>query len=671
MTNDKLAKWQEVLTRDEAAWNAIAEKFDGREALYFGDHALKAIVEDDPKTVTPYCRNIVSELIEAQVDPSVPQPKVSAETEEQEELAKVVEDKLRNELDRMPMEAYNDLMERVVRIQGGGFYLVEWDNSAGGPGHVGELCVTPLHPKQIVPQAGVYTGIQDMDHISVKLPQTKERIWQRYHVDVYDEAEEDPEIRGADSSTVSDLVTQNIVFYCNKKGGVGLYSWVNDTELCDLEDYQARRLPRCKKCGQLWTDGFEVLPEPTLDGTPPAGGAKKAEKGVCPYCGSRSFEETEEEFEEIWLPIKLRNGTELPGAELRLVESEPGVWVEELVPNRIPFYKPDVFPVVLIRNVSVYGKLLGESDVDRIADQQNVINRLNAKILDILLKSGSYITLPDDPGIKLDAGDMKPWRVANVAELKDFQVFNMTADISQLLEFRHQVYEEARQQLGITDSFQGRRDPTAQSGIAKQFSAQQAEGRLFSKRVAKAAGWSVMFEVMFKFLLAYTDEPRPVVRQGVKGDPEYDVFNRYDFLKRDANGNWYWDDRLLFAVDESAPLASNRAAMWQEVTAFYQAGAFGDPTQTATQILFWEKMELLHYPGASDTRQYLQEKQRQEQAAAMAAAEMQREAMNQQAQAEREKQAYEAMRQARQDAERTAQTINRQNQPTINPAERR
>jgi hypothetical protein len=671
MTNEKLARWQEILTRDESAWSAVASQFDGREALYFGAHSLKPIVEDDPKTTTPYCRNIVCELIEAQVDPSVPQPKVSAETEAQEELAKIVEDKLRNELDRMTVEAHNDLMERIVRIQGGGFYLVEWDNAAGGPGHVGELCLTPLHPKQIVPQAGVYTGIQDMEHICVKLPQTKEKIWQKYHVDVYDEPEEAPEVRGAESTTVSDLVTQNIMFHRNKKGGIGLYSWVNDKELCDLEDYQARRLPRCRKCGQLWTDGFEVLPEPTLDGSPPAGGARKAEKGVCPYCGSKAFEETEEEAEEIWLPVRLRNGTELPGAELKLTESEPGVWVEELVPNRIPFYKPDVFPVILLRNVSVYGKLLGESDVDRIADQQNTINRLNAKILDILLKSGSYMAIPDDPGIKLDAGDMKPWRVGDIADMQKFQVLSMTADISQLVAFRQEVYEEARQQLGITDSFQGRKDSTAQSGIAKQFSAQQAEGRLLSKRVAKAAGWSMMFEVMFKFLLAYTDEARPVVRQGITGEPEYDVFSRYDFLKRDKNGAWYWDDRLLFAVDESAPLASNRSAMWQEVTAFYQAGAFGDPTQTATQILFWEKMDFLHYPGASDTKKYLQEKQKQEQAAAVAAAQMQREAMKQQEEAEREKQAYEVQRQARQDAERTAQTINSQNKPTINPSERR
>ena len=39
-----------------------------------------------------------------------------------------------------------------------------------------------------------------------------------------------------------------------------------------------------------------------------------------------------------------------------------------------------------------------------------------------------------------------------------------------------------------------------------------------------------------------------------------------------------------------------------------QTGAFGDPTRTDTLILFWSKMEQLHYPGAGTTKKYLEEK---------------------------------------------------------------
>ena len=45
-----------------------------------------------------------------------------------------------------------------------------------------------------------------------------------------------------------------------------------------------------------------------------------------------------------------------------------------------------------------------------------------------------------------------------------------------------------------------------------------------------------------------------------------------------------------------------------------QTGAFGDPAATETLILFWSKMEMLHYPGAAETKKYLEERQQREQA---------------------------------------------------------
>lgn len=44
-----------------------------------------------------------------------------------------------------------------------------------------------------------------------------------------------------------------------------------------------------------------------------------------------------------------------------------------------------------------------------------------------------------------------------------------------------------------------------------------------------------------------------------------------------------------------------------------QTGAFGDPSSTETLILFWSKMEELHYPGAGETKKYLEKRLQQEQ----------------------------------------------------------
>ena len=186
-----------------------------------------------------------------------------------------------------------------------------------------------------------------------------------------------------------------------------------------------------------------------------------------------------------------------------------------------------------------------------------------------------------------------------------------------------QVYEEARQIIGITDSFQGRTDRTATSGKAKEFAAAQSAGRLESKRVMKDAAYAALFEAMFKFKLAYTDEPRPVVSNDIHGNAQYETFNRYDFLEQDAAGEWCWNDQFLFSCDTSAPLASNREAMWQETRMNLQTGAFGDPAQIQTLILFWTKMELLHYPGAGETRAYLEEELHKQQLQQQMAMQMQ------------------------------------------------
>ncbi len=649
----KLALWQSRLSVNQAAYADELSQMDRREELYRGTHDISPIVVGEKKDKTPHVRNLCAELIESQVSSSIPQPKVTALRKEDEGRAKLIEDMLRAELDRLPFEAINDMMERTVPIQGGAALLLEWDNTRRTHYTVGELTVSALHPKQVIPEDGVYSWIEDMDFVILKLPQTKEYIRRRYGVNVTDESESEADVRtSTGEGTADELVTQYVAYYRNESGGIGLYSWVNDTELENLEDYQARRLRRCVKCGAV--EPMEALPSeeqvtdgllPGMDGIlftdtevtdaeerfetakPSTGGRGKK---VCPYCSSDKWEERVEEFEEIYMPIPLSGGGEIPGASPTVIPSETefsedGMPIMQtvLMPTLIPFYKPNIFPVILQKNVSVYGRFLGDSDMDKIASQQNTTNRIEAKIIDKLVKSGSYITLPDRASVRNDAEDMKVIRIGNAADKALIGVYDMQGSIEQDMAYLAEIYEEARQVIGITDSFQGRQDRTATSGKAKEFAAAQSAGRLESKRVMKNAAYASLFEAMFKFKLAYTDEPRPVVSRDIHGDTQYDTFNRYDFLEKDEAGQWCWNDRFLFSCDATAPLASNREAMWQETRMNLQTGAFGDPTNLSTLILFWSKMEMLHYPGASETRAYLEEELKRQEVAAERAAVMQ------------------------------------------------
>ena len=634
---DKLLEWQRRFDHNKTRYEAQLARMEEREELYRGGRTLKPLTEKDTgaegkNQKTPHVRNIIAENIESQVNSNLPMPKVTARRKEDEHLAKLIEDMIRNELNRMPFEYLNDMQERTVPLQGGSFYHVEWDNTKGSHTTVGELDISARHPRQVIPQDGVFTAIEDMDYIFLELPTTKESVKRRYDVDVSEENEENPEARGGDGTPADDMVTQIIALYRNEKGGIGLYSWVRQTELADIEDYQARRLPRCKSCGQLQpVEGAEVT---EMDGEI----HQWHKGGSCPRCGSWDWENREEEYQEIWEPvIRIRNGQPVevvPGAH---EEYDPETGLVTVVPAKVPYFKPDVYPLVLQRNVSIDGQLLGDSDADKIEDQQNTINRLEKKVIDRLIKAGSRILMPGQARHRVDPKDSEIWYVDNMQDMSMMQVKDFTGNLQYELGYMAQVYEESRQAIGITDSFQGRSDTTAKSGVAKQFAAAQSAGRMESKRVMKDAAYADIFRLIFLFKLAYADEPRPVVSQDSKGNTTYSEFSKWDFLERDADGQYYWNTDFLFATDTSAPLANNRERMWQETINLFSAGCFGNPQDPETLVALWTKLELLHYPGASDTRGYLEEKLEQQMLAQQQAVAMQqREAMMAQRMQQRE-----------------------------------
>ena len=651
---EKLELWQGRLGAAESAYAAESARFDEREKIYRGRRETSPLTRDDKEKTAVHVRNLAMEMIESQVDSSIPMPKVTARREADQPLAKIIEDMLRCELDRLPMEEINDMISRTVPIQGGAAYLIEWDNTLRTHYSVGEIWVSGIHPKQLVPQPGIYTSIEDMDWVILKLPQTKEYIRRKHGVELEDESESEPEVKGVAADTADDMVTEYCAYYRNDDGGIGKYSWVNDVELEDFEDYQARRIDTCSACGST-----DIVFE---DG-----------KKTCRDCGSHNIKSEAMDEEEIWQPIERGFGKPpIPGATAAperagsslLPQLAGGMFPRMGVsggsePTRIPYYKPDLFPVILQKNVSVYGQLLGASDLDAIEDQQNTTNRIESVIIDKLVQSGSYMTLPDKVGIRVDPEHGKVIRFSNPADVAGIQVYDMEGSIQQDMAYLGQVYEEARQMIGITNSFQGRVDTTATSGKAKQFAAAQSAGRLESKRVLRDTAYASMFEAMFKFRLAYTDEPIPIRREDPDGTIVYEEFNRYDFLEQDADGEWYWNDAFLFSVDPTTPLAQNREAMWQETRLNFSSGAFGNPQDLNTLILFWRKMEALHYPDAGQTRMYLEAQlQRQQE-------------MQQQQMMQAQQMAQQAEQAARQDAARTAMEQTASNRAALDSIDRR
>lgn len=597
---EKLQFWKERLAEAEGSWDEQRPKMQRRERLYRGEEMLRPIVKEDTDLAGKawngnYKYNIVFENVEAQVSTAIPYPKVTAVREEDQALARKIEQYLMNEIDRINMEEINDLSERVNIIQGGVGYLVEWDESRRRHFSAGENTVQVIHPMRFTPQPGVYSSPEDMDYFILRLSVTTGYIRRRYQKEVAQTQEEDSELRGENSGTAQDMMTQYKCYYRNKAGGVGLFSWCGDTVLEDMEDYQARRITRCAACGAIRPlEGEKVQDQ----------GGKEVpyENGPCPSCGARRWEDGELEFQEILDGFETEAGVTVPGLELKM-ENGAGLWA----PTRVPFYKPKLFPIVVQKSVSLYDQLLGNSDVDVIADQQNAVTRLDLKALKKVVKSGTKVTLPNKAAFEITGEEQDVWRLESPADKSMIDTYEFSGDVGTPMNLRGQIYKDAQNLLGITDSYLGRVDPTATSGKAKQFSAGQSAGRFQSKRVMKEAAFAAIYERMFKNFLAYADEPRTVRGKNSKGEPEYQMISRWDFLQVDEDtGNYWWNDNFLFSVDSATNLERNREAMWEETRINFQSGTFGDPATDEARGMFWTVMNKHHYPGAAEMREYFE-----------------------------------------------------------------
>lgn len=517
-------------------------------------------------------RNIVYELIESQVDTSIPMPKVRAIHEEDEGLALKIEQFLQNEILTNRFKEMNDMQERVVPTEGGDFFLVEWDNTKGYHCNIGDLSVSTQNPYLVIPQPGV-TEVEKMDYIFTRTPQTKEYIKRRFNKDVSKAEETDTDIR--EGIATEDIVTLVTAYYKNEQGGIGIFRWCDDVVLEDLEDYQARIVEVCEKCGR-----------------------PKGNSDVC-ECGSKKFKKEEDKSQKVKVYRDITTINVVTG------EQENTQTEEEV---EVPYYKPNGFPLILRKNISRKNHLLGYSDVAAISDQQDTIKKLGSKINEKLLKGGSYVTLPSGVGVELTDEEFKVIRIENPAQKALIDVVTVQAECTQDRIVCEENYGWAKSTLGITDSFQGKYDSSALSGTAKQYSINQAAGRLESKRVMKNSAYAKLYETMFKFALAYADEPIPLVATGTDGEKIYSHFNKDDFLKQDSAGEFYWNDEFIFETDPTSTLLVNREAMWNQADMKLQSGAFGQLGDLETNYLYWLEQERNSYPHAGEIKEIIEQR---------------------------------------------------------------
>ena len=612
--NKKLDEWKDKYQKSKEAYADQLNRMHNQDRLYNGDAFTRRSKNKgggDSTKQSENVRNIVYELLETETDPSIPMPKVTAIHEEDQEQAQIIEQMLLNEIRLLRFKEMNDISERTTIVQGGDWYHAEWDSRKNSHCTTGGLEINERDPQMVIPQASI-TDATKLDYVFIQISMTKDAVKRAYGIDVSEEINTE----AVNKEEINDeLVTVIKTYYRGEDGEIGIFTWCGDTVLEDMENYQARRLTRCKKCGRI------------------------KEGNVC-ECGSKSFETTIEEYEEVEediVTLSYKRDAEgnlepitIPAYEefeVPMTDEEGNPVLENGMPKmevrrehkKIPYYKPNVFPLVLRRNVSKARSLMGVSDAAVIEDQQDAIKKYGSKLQEKILKGGSIVTIPQNLKIETTDEELKVVRVDNANDISMIGVHNLVSDISYDRIAMNDNYEAARSTLGITDAYQGKYDASAVSGTAKQYSINQAAGRMESKRIMKQEAYCRLYEIMFKFMLAYADQPVPLSTKKPDGSNEFSHFNRYEFLKVDASGELYWNDEFIFEVDPTSTIMMNREAMWQQIDLKYQSGAFGPIGDLQTLLNYWTFMEESDYPNASKVRaritEQIQEAKEQQQMA--------------------------------------------------------
>ena len=592
----KIEFFQSLYEEARSSAEALYEKMQQNIEQYKGSDKI-----DNSDVRATQVRNITYELVESQVTSYIPTPSVTPKmySEKNERNARSIETLLLNKRDELPYEKQNDMDERFNPIYGGSVWLVEWDNSIMTHNTVGDIKLSCLAPTKFTGQPYIY-DIKDMEYCFVTFETTKDDIVRKYGVD-YTVADE-TESEHADDNTA----TLFVCYYKDEEDKVCQYIWSGDTELCDITDYFARKKYICKKCG------------------------KRKELCTCEDAKDSDYELQNDEYEEIYHDIRLSDGSVIPAmSEVHengqlvyetvkrqaldeqgnpLFDTVSGVTVPMLVdvqvpktkPTKIPFYTPSILPVVIRKNTSEEDSLFGQSDCEFIRPQQQAINKIESRILEKLMGSGVFPIVPEDFKQELDNTIFRRVFKASPDNYNQFGRVDLQVDISRDIAESDRLYDQAKRILGITDSYQGQYDGSAQSGKAKQLQIQQAAGRLDSKRQMKNAAYSEIDQIIFQYYIAYADEPRPATYKDAFGRLQNYIFNRYDFVERDEVGEYYYNDEYLFSADAAIDLSKSRELLWQENRANFQQGAYGDTSLPETLLIFWLNMEKAHYPFAHD-----------------------------------------------------------------------
>jgi hypothetical protein len=621
MDGDKVNIWRERLQKSESAFYREVGAARYREDIFNGNvYVTPAILMEnfEPyEPMFPINRLVVKEIIEAKNIGGTLYPKVRAKREADVGRAKIIEDFLLSESYRLNLTEQELEKYRNGAVHGGFGQLVQWVSDDAVPQSHSKLKVSSVYVQyEFVPQAGIFHSIEEMDYFFIKISASKESVERIYDIVI----ESDYSISEHKPQYNEDIIEFYRCYYRNTGGGVGCFAFTgNHTVLEDYENYLERSVLVCGRCGTpalesaVVTSGSAVR-DHEIDNTgsarSPGQGDYDGKREPCAVCGATDWKRDNAREQLVYRDIvNSRGEVVVPGVE-PIVEMIPDIFgnmrqmaifsesgeMESTEPKKIPFYVPKLYPFVLYRNTIVPDRVLGRSEADELAPYQNAINYLHMLTFENVATSGDIITIPERPDMVVTNRRREYYIRPEEKNLID--VKSLQGDVSSIFAYEDRLYQMARYQAGVTDSFQGRPDMSAESAIAKQIQVAQTEQRLRENIALREQSMRELYKRMFQTALAFADDNITYTQQLTTGETSEGVFCRYDFLEQDSDGSYRWIDDFEFDVTEDQPLKVNTTAQLQDLVSMFNMGVFSSQRPPEERARLGHALKKLGYQFA-------------------------------------------------------------------------
>lgn len=511
-------------------------------------------------------RKLAFELVEGKVNSKIPAPKMSPRHHSDLYPVNTTESLMRHEIDKMLSEEMNDEAEHDVLIDSTVWFKVEWNPFDNTHTRSGNPIVKACPIDTVFPQPGVknYKQLEYIFELSFMTVSECLDLYDRYIL----------------SPTQNDIIPVTTVYFLNENRYVGKFSWCEDTSqvICNDLEWGIRKRRECTQCHQV------VNVEDT-----------------CPICGSKKIKYVSVTEEILQNDLKYYTNPYREGDSPDIEDDANIEDSSKTIPagTKIPFYLIRQLPFVPYRRINVPGSIYGISEVELIYEDQDIINKMLNKAEKKSLKSRTYVTKMKDTNINDSDDEVSQIDVESPQEGQAIQVKQVVSDISEEITNANILYETAKSTVGITDTDQGKNDASARSGKAKQLQMMASAQRNYGPDKLRNLAFSGVYELLFKYLLAFCDEDRTFVTLLPDGTKTEQTWSKYMFLAQDNNGQYYYKDDYAFSVDDATEITQDRASMWQLISNDYINGTMGtaiDPTKALK--MYWQMMEQYGYPTA-------------------------------------------------------------------------